>query len=469
MHSVNFFSPFFLGVIAVITTFIGVFLKHKLAKSFAIVVCIITIILSFVPTNGIVLQAIETNTLSFSIIIGLLSQIIIAIASISSVVIIANDKRENITRFESYPLILLAFSGGLFAIFANNILGTYLGIELTSIAGYILASLNRENPKSNESSMKYFLMGAISSCIIVYGISLVYGFSGGDLDLIQLEGSGKENALGLTIGFLLIILGLLFKTTTFPFHFWASDVYSGINSSSLSFIAIVPKLVAFVVMTKIVIFKFVQIEVGFDAFTKVASVFAGVSMLIGAFGALRQTSIKRILAYSGISHMGFVFALFGAKLVSPLLIMYYFFVYVFINMGIFATISALSKNIKYTGEVEDLKGLSNSNPRLALVFSAFMLSSAGIPPLAGFFIKYAVLSSLINNGLVVLAIVGILSSAVSSFYYLKIIKAMYFDKQDEEFAQYSNNNIGRSITFLIALSLIFNVVFVALANFVFLI
>jgi NADH-quinone oxidoreductase subunit N len=462
MHSVNFFSPFASGLLAVLTIFFGVFLKEKKAKIFAILASIFAILIAFLPVITQMQLALQSQNFPFSLVGGFFYQILIAIICISSIIIIANDKRLAVSRFEVYPMIVLSFAGMLFAIFAENIIGIYLGIELTSIAGYIIASLNRENARSNESAMKYFLIGAVSSCIMIYGLSLVYGFSGGNFQLNEVDFATLEaNKIGLIIGFLMFFFGLFFKTTTFPFHFWASDVYSGMNSSSLSFISIAPKIMAFFVMLKMILSKLSHIPVALSVFFDIITIFAGISMLIGALGALRQTEIKKILAYSGIAHMGFVLSLFSVNFL-PHTVFYYFLIYTFINIGIFAVISALSLNPQYQGKVDDLKGLSKSNKYLAFSLAVLMFSSAGIPPLAGFFIKYAVLSELIKNASYYLPVVAVIASVISSYYYLRIVKTMYFDEQKLAFTSSSQNKISIWIKLLIAISIIANIFFIFL-------
>jgi NADH-quinone oxidoreductase subunit N len=467
MHSANFISPFLIGITSIISIFFGVFAKDRLAKIISILLTFTSLIFALFLSFGGMLNSIQSNSLNFSLIIGFFCQLIITISALASVIIFANDNRENIKRFESYPIIALACSGGIFAIFSYNMIGTYLGIELMSISGYILATLNREDKISNESSMKYFLMGAVSSCILIYGISLIYGFSGGNLLMENLfYNIVSQNNVGLILGFILFLFGLFFKTTSFPFHFWASDVYRGINSSSLSFISITPKLVSFFVICKIFIFKIPNIEGAFEVFTPIITALAGISMIIGAVGALKQENIKKILAYSGIVNMGFVLSLFAVK-PSTSIFIYYFLIYTFIIIGIFAVISALQKNSLYSGSIKNLQGLAHSNPYLSFALAIFMFSSAGIPPLAGFFIKYSVLANLIKQGNYILPVVGILSSAIASFYYLKVVKAMYFENQDSEFANNSKSKIHFSIKFLIGLSLMVNILLVVFANFIF--
>ena len=351
----------------------------------------------------------------------------------------------------------------LFAVFSESILGMYLGIELFSISGYILAGLNREKQTSNEAVVKYFIMGAVSSALMIYGISLIYGFSGGSLSLSSLDVITLDaNKLPLTLGFLLFAFGIFFKTSNFPFHFWAPDVYFGINTPALSFLSIAPKLAAFAVLFKIVVFNVEHIPFTLDIFYNVMAFFAGASMLIGSIGGLRQTSIKRIIAYSGIAHMGFVLCIFSVSYQASLAlnVLYYFLIYTFINIGIFAVISALSKNPFYKGEITDLKGLYKTNPVLSFALAIFMFSNAGVPPLAGFFAKYSIFAILIKNQSYILPIVGLAASVIASFYYLRIIKNIYFDEAENlDFAANAKHKINIAIKFLILISIVVNLSF----------
>lgn len=463
MHSVNFFSPFITGLFSVFTIFIGVFLQEKKAKIFAIIFSVVAILVSFIPLTIELKLAAQLESPPTLLFIGWLYQILLAIISIASIIIIANDRRDDVSRFEIYPIISLSFAGMLFAIFSESILGIYLGLELISISGYIIAGINRRNAASNEATMKYFIIGAISSCMMIYGISLIYGFSGANFNINELAFTAiEENKVGLTIGFLMFAFGLFFKTTTFPFHFWAPDVYSGMNSSSLSFISIAPKIAAFCVLFKIVVFNLSHIPFGIYAFSNIAAFLSGASMVIGALGAIRQTSFKKILAYSGIAHMGFVFSIFSVSYDMTIAsgVVYYFLIYTFINIGIFAVISCLCRNPFYKGDIGDLKGLYKSNPMLAFTLAVLMFSSAGIPPLAGFFIKYLILSILIGNGSFILPVIMVLSSVVSSFYYLRIIKTIYFDEQKLDFSHHSSNKINFFIKLLIFASLFVNLTFI---------
>lgn len=463
MINETFFSPFTSGIFAVFAILLGVFLNENKAKVYSSIICVLGILLSFAPLFLFMRKSFFNDTSAIIFTVGLFYQIFLAIITIASIVIFISDKRQEIKRFESYPILTLSFSGMMFAIFSESILGMYLGIELFSIAGYILAGLNRENKTSNEAVVKYFIIGVVSSALMIYGISLIYGFSGGNFDFQNMELSFlNENKLPLTIGFLLFTFGIFFKTSNAPFHFWAPDVYFGMNTPALSFISIAPKLAGFAVLFKITVFNVEHIPFTLDIFYKVISIFAGASMLIGAIGGLRQTSVKKIIAYSGIAHMGFVLCIFSVsyQATMALNVLYYFLIYTFINIGIFGVLAALCKNSRYTGDISDLKGMYKTNPVLSLAFAIFMFSNAGIPPLAGFFAKYSIFAILIKNGSYILPVCGLIASVIASFYYLRIIKNIYFDDSvNKEFEKNANCKINIGIKILILSGVIVNLFF----------
>lgn len=462
MHSVNFLSPFTSGFIAIITILIGVFLKERKAKILSIILSIIGVIVAFLPLQFLMSKASLLETPPVILFLGFFAQIIISIITISSIIIAANDDRYQVSRFETYPLLLLSFSGMLFTTFAENIIGIYLGLEIISICGYILASLNKSSLKSNESGLKYYIIGALSSCLMVYGFSLIYGFTGNTFNLNEVSNEVLlQNKFPLTVGFLLFAFGIFFKTTTFPFHIWASDSYFGMNTPALSFISIAPKVVAFFVLFKISILMISAVDFISEVFMLICAVLSALSLIVGSFAGIRQNSIKKIMAYSGVVHMGFILSIFSVNNTVSLAgaIIYYFLIYSFINMGIFAVISALQKNPAYDGSLTSIKGLYKTNPFLASSLAILMFSSAGIPPLSGFFIKYSILSNLVREGAVVLPIIAIIASVVSSFYYLKVVKTIYFEEQNKDFKKGSQNKVSIFIKLLIAITVFTNLVF----------
>lgn len=463
MHSLNFFSPFISGVFAILTILTGVFLKENYAKKLGIIVSIIAVVATFIPFQMRLAQGVLNEVSQSLLFLGLCIQILIAINTISSIIIIANDSRRAVSRFESYPLLVLNFSGMLFTAFSESIIGIYLGLETISVCGYILASLNNSSEASNEASVKYFLIGAISSALMIYGLSIIYGYSGGNFNLNEVANHFlEENKLALTIGFLLFAFGIFFKTTTFPFHVWASDVYYGMNTAALSFISLAPKIIAFFVLFKISIFLISTVNFAAQAFMIVCGTLSGLSMMLGALAGLQQNPIKKILAYSGIVHMGFVLSIFSVSpnFASAGSIIYYFLVYTFINIGTFSVLSALQKTVFYDGTLNSIKGLYKSHPFLAFSLAVLMFSSAGIPPLSGFFIKYAILANLIKNGNYILPIIGIIASVIASFYYLRVIKTIYFMEPEGKNLENIPSKCHLSIKLLIFIAIFINLTFI---------
>jgi NADH-quinone oxidoreductase subunit N len=331
-------------------------------------------------------------------------------------------------RFEFPVLMLLSLLGGMLMVSANDLLSLYVGLELSSLPLYVLAAINRDLLKSTESGIKYFVLGSLASGMLLYGASLVYGFSGttgfDGLAHIIKDPSGVSG--GVVVGLVLIMVALSFKVSAAPFHMWTPDVYEGAPTPVTAFFSIVPKLAALALFTRVLIQPFGALSFEWQQIMVFVSV---ASMLTGAFGALMQTNIKRLLAYSSIGHIGY--ALMGlaagtAEGVGSILI--YFTLYIAMSAGAFACILMMNAGGEALEKLSDLAGLSRTRPRLAFVLAAFMFSMAGIPPLAGFFGKLYVFLAALHAGLVGLAVIGVLASVVACYYYLKVVKIMYFDE-----------------------------------------
>jgi NADH-quinone oxidoreductase subunit N len=328
-----------------------------------------------------------------------------------------------------YPvLVLFATLGMMLMVSASDMLSLYVGLELQSLSLYVLAAFNRDNAKSSEAGLKYFILGALSSCLLLYGISLIYGFAG-TTDFVSLalalRDQGASHA-GVVVGMVFVLAGLAFKLSGVPFHMWAPDVYEGAPTPVTAFFATGPKLAALALFTRFLLEPMNGLS---SEWHQVVVFIAVASMLWGAFAGLVQSNIKRLLAYSSIANMGFLLVgvAIGDKAgVSALLI--YFAIYALNVLGAFAVILCLRRGGKNLESISDLAGLSKTNPVIALAMVLLMFSMAGVPPLAGFFGKYFVFLSAVDAGLMPLAIIGVLSSVVTAYYYLRIIKVMYFDE-----------------------------------------
>ncbi len=336
-------------------------------------------------------------------------------------------KRENFDQFEFPILVLLATLGMMLMVSANNMLALYMGLELQSLALYVVAAINRDNLKSTEAGLKYFVLGALSSGMLLYGISLVYGFTGQiGFDAIAQALSGGERQVGLLFGLVFILAGLAFKISAVPFHMWTPDVYEGAPTPVTAFFASAPKMAAMAMLVRVVMDGFKPITHDWQQVIVFISI---ASMVLGAFAAIGQTNIKRLMAYSSIGHVGF--ALVGLAAGSQAGVQgvaTYMIIYLVMTLGTFAFILSMRTKDNQVEQISDLAGLSKTNPVRALILTVLMFSLAGIPPLAGFFAKWYVFLAAIQADLLTLSIIGVLASVVGAFYYLRIIKIMWFDE-----------------------------------------
>jgi NADH-quinone oxidoreductase subunit N len=335
--------------------------------------------------------------------------------------------------FEFTVLMLFSLLGAMLMVSANDMLSLYVGLELSSLPLYVLASFSRDSVKSTEAGLKYFVLGALASGLLLYGISLVYGFTGTTnfTALAHLLNAPHGASGGLTIGLVLIIVGLCFKVAGAPFHMWSPDVYEGAPTPITAFLSTASKIAAIALLTRVLIQPFGGMMHDWRQIIVAISI---LSMLVGAFGALTQTNIKRLLAYSSIGHAGYgLMGLAAGSLDGVSSVLIYFALYVPMSVGAFACVLMMNRDGKAVETMSDLAGLSRSRPGMAFALSVFMFSMAGIPPLAGFFSKLYVFLAALHAGLTVLAVIGVLASVVACFYYLKIVKLMYFDEPAQPF------------------------------------
>ncbi len=352
---------------------------------------------------------------------------------------------ENIDRPELPLLILLSVLGMMLMVSANDLIVLYMGLELQSLPLYVIAAIRRESVRSSEAGLKYFLLGALSSGLLLYGASLLYGFTGHtSYDGIKLALEAGIHP-GAVIGMVFMISGLAFKISAAPFHMWTPDVYEGSPTIITAFFAVVPKLAA---MALFIRFTYGVLGDVSDSWQQVIVIIAILSMFIGPAGAIMQTDIKRLMAYSSIAHMGYALVGIASGISSGIsAVMVYMVIYVISSIGVFALILSLKREGRAVTKIEDMAGMSRSHPVYALAMMVLMFSMAGIPPLGGFFGKWYVFSAAIASGQVVLAVVGVLASVIGAFYYIRIVKVMYVDDE----AQPIDQNIPRSNT-LIALT-----------------
>ena len=344
-----------------------------------------------------------------------------------------------------YPvLILSSVLGMMVMISSNDLIVFYMGLELQSLALYVLATFNRDQLQSSEAGLKYFVLSALSSGLLLYGCSLIYGFSGStNFDIISNQLNSSEYVL--TFGIVFILVGLAFKISAVPFHMWAPDVYQGSPTSVTLFFTMVPKIAALTVFIRFLYVPFLNL---IDQWQMIIVFLSIASMLFGAIAAIGQTNIKRLIAYSSISHIGYTLAGLAAGtndgIQSSII---YISIYIIMNLALFSCLLMLKRNNKYYEDIEDLSGLSKNHPLLSLSLLVILFSLAGIPPLAGFFAKFYIFKAVIEQSMFFLAVVGLLSTVVAAFYYLRIIKIIYFDEEKEKYDEDHSIWLKFSLTF----------------------
>ena len=367
---------------------------------------------------------------------------------VSSLFVLNSSKNfildNKLAKFEYPIIILLSILGMFFMVSSNDIILFYLGLELQSLSLYILASIDRDNLKSTESGIKYFVLSALSSGLLLYGCSLLYGFTGStNFDLIADE-LGKENT-GAVFAMVFILVGLAFKVSAVPFHMWTPDVYEGAPTSITSYFAVVPKVAGLAVLIKFMLIPFSKILMEWQTIIIFISI---ASMILGAVAAIGQKNIKRLLAYSSIGHIGYALAGVATGVISGYeSAIVYIAIYVVMNLGAFSCLYLLKKDGEYKENISDLSGISKKHPILAISFLVILFSLAGIPPLGGFFAKFYVFTAVIEQKMYALAIIGLVTTVISAFYYLKIIKTIYFDDSVISFDD-TKNNLARLSIFI---------------------
>ncbi|MDC0205469.1 NADH-quinone oxidoreductase subunit NuoN [Pelagibacteraceae bacterium] len=339
-------------------------------------------------------------------------------------------KANNIDKIE-YPILILTSTLGMIIMISSyDLIIFYLGLELQSLSLYILASFKSDDEKSTESGLKYFVLSALASGLLLYGSSLVYGFTGSTNFEIISENLDKYNP-GAVFGIVFIIVGLAFKISAVPFHMWTPDVYEGSPTSVTSFFAIVPKIAALTVFIRFMYVPFVNIV---DQWQSIIIFLSIASMILGGVAAIGQKNIKRLLAYSSIGHMGYALAGLATATISGMQsTIIYLIIYLVMNVAIFGCVFMMRRENIFYEDINDLSGMSKNHPLLAVCFLITLFSLAGIPPLAGFFAKFYIFMAVIESKMYMLAIIGLLTTVVSAFYYLKIIKIIYFDKPKKPF------------------------------------
>jgi NADH-quinone oxidoreductase subunit N len=358
---------------------------------------------------------------------------VLALIGSGAALILSEDyfRRERIDRFEFPILILLSTIGMLMMISANDLIALYLGLELQSLAAYVIASFHRDDLRSTEAGLKYFVLGALSSGMLLYGASLVYGFAGTVSFPAIANVLHADAGIGMILGLVFVAAGIAFKVSAAPFHMWTPDVYEGAPTPVTAFFASAPKIAAMALFVRLFVGAFPAITGQWQQIVVFLSI---ASMLLGSFAAIGQRNIKRLMAYSSIGNVGY--ALIGlaagtAEGVQGVIV--YMAIYLATTLGAFACVLGMRRRGVWLENIEDLSGASKTEPFMAFCFAMMMFSLAGIPPLAGFFAKLYVFAAAIQAGFYTLAVIGVVTSVVGAYYYLRVVKVMYFDEAREAF------------------------------------
>ena len=447
MENLNLILPeIFISLSIMFLLILGVFIKDgsKLIFNISLLVLLITAIITINETFSINRMTLFNDSVvidymsSFMKIITLLGAFLVLIISSSYLKIFKIFKIE-------YPILILSSVLGMMVmISSNDLMVFYMGLELQSLALYVLATFNRDQLKSSEAGLKYFVLSALSSGLLLYGCSLIYGFSGStNFDTIANQLNSNEYVL--TFGIVFILVGLAFKISAVPFHMWAPDVYEGSPTSVTLFFTMVPKIAALTVFIRFLYVPFLNL---IDQWQMIIVFLSIASMLFGAIAAIGQTNIKRLIAYSSIGHIGYTLAGLATGsnegIQSSII---YISIYIIMNLALFSCLLMLKRNNQYYEEIGDLSGLSKNHPLLSLSLLIILFSLAGIPPLAGFFAKFYIFKAVLEQSMYFLAIVGLLSTVVAAFYYLRVIKIIYFDAEKEKYDQDHNMWLKFSLAF----------------------
>jgi|TARA_B110000444_G_scaffold83727_1_gene79072 NADH-quinone oxidoreductase subunit N len=455
MENLYFVLPeIFVSLSIMFLLILGVFKKDS-----SVLIHNISLVILFIATVIIFNETVKIEKMFLfngSVVIDYLSSFMKMITLIAAFIVLAISKSYlivfKILKIEYPILILCSVLGMMIMISSNDLIVFYMGLELQSLALYVLATFNRDNLKSSEAGLKYFVLSALSSGLLLYGCSLIYGFSRStNFDIIASQLNSNEYAL--TFGIVFILVGLAFKISAVPFHMWAPDVYEGSPTTVTLFFTMVPKIAALTVFIRFLYVPFVNL---IDQWQMILVFLSIASMLFGAIAAIGQTNIKRLIAYSSIGHVGYMLAgLASASNEGIQSSIVYITIYVIMNLGLFSCLLMMKRNNEYYENLEDLSGLSKSHPILSLSLLVILFSLAGIPPLAGFFAKFYIFKAVIEQSMYFLAIVGLISTVIAAFYYLRIIKIIYFDPEKEKYDQDHSTWLKFSLTLSTILILLY--------------
>ena len=455
MENLNLVLPeIFISLSIMFLLVLGVFKNDssKIIFNISLLVLLIASIITLNETFSIDRVTLFNNSVVIDHMSSLMKIITLICAFLVLVISSAYLKSFKIFKIEYPVLILSSVLGMMVMISSNDLMVFYMGLELQSLALYVLATFNRDQLKSSEAGLKYFVLSALSSGLLLYGCSLIYGFSG-STNFNVISSQLNSNEYVLTFGIVFILVGLAFKISAVPFHMWAPDVYEGSPTSVTLFFTMVPKIAALTVFIRFLYVPFLNL---IDQWQMIIIFLSIASMLFGAIAAIGQTNIKRLVAYSSIGHIGYTLAGLATGsnegIQSSII---YITIYVLMNLALFSCLLMLKRNDQYYEDIDDLSGLSKNHPLLSLSLLVILFSLAGIPPLAGFFAKFYIFKAVIEQSMYFLAIVGLLSTVIAAFYYLRIIKIIYFDKEREKYDEDHSLWLKFSLTFSTILILLY--------------
>ncbi len=421
----------FIAVAALGLLLYGVFVGERSTRQVSWLAIAVIVIAALLLVSAPAARAVSFSGMFVSDSFGGFMKILVLLgAGLGILLSLDYNRREEIERFEFPVLILFASVGMMLMISASDLISLYVGLELQSLSLYVLAAFRRDSVKSTEAGLKYFVLGALSSGMLLYGASLVYGFAGSTRfasiaqALAPAAGDPRLVPLGILFGVVFVVAGLAFKVSAAPFHMWTPDVYEGAPTPVTAFFAIAPKIAATALFVRVMSEPFGPIA---QQWQQIIWAIAVLSMIVGAFAAIWQTNIKRMMAYSSIGHVGY--ALIGLVAGGPTgigAVALYMAVYLFMNVATFAVILAMRQQGRMVEQIEDLSGLSKTHPLVATALAIAMFAMAGIPPLAGFFSKFYIFDAAVRGGVYVLAVVGLVTSVFGAFSYLRIVKLMFF-------------------------------------------
>src|SRR5215467_8650763 len=424
---------FVLGIGAMTLLLVGVYRPAEINRfidgAAIMLLALAGVILAILPPGKLV-------TLGGSFIVDEFARFLKMLALLGSAAAIAMSidyaRRESQERFEYSVLILLSTLGMLMLISAADLIALYLGLELMSLSLYVVAAINRDSIKSSEAGLKYFVLGALSSGMLLYGASLIYGYTG-TVSFAGIAKAAGGGGIGVVFGLVFLFAGFCFKVSAVPFHMWTPDVYEGAPTPITAFFAAAPKVAGIAIFVRTTIVAFPEITL---QWRQIVVFVAIASMALGAFAAIGQRNIKRLMAYSSIGHMGFALVGLAAGTAEGVQgVLVYMAIYVAMTLVTFAVILSMRRDGVFVETISDLSGLARTHPTQAFFLGALLFSLAGIPPLAGFFAKFYVFLAAIKAGLYVLAVLGVVSSVIGAYYYLSIVKIMYFDEPVGKFEQ----------------------------------